>query len=119
MRYNYIGKTIVMKRIYYGIPKFDFRLLKRNFCAICGSRLKIKFREMVECREYRAFVCLYKVSEEIHYKTSVYHCSNCNYDITYSNQLKISRKQKEECSIMISGSRQMIKELKFKSNYKK
>ncbi len=80
-------------------------------------RFEIKFRKMIKYHEYKAFGFLYAVSVATITKIAVYNCSNCNYDITYLSQRIISQNQKEQNSLIISNSSEIIKKLKFKSNY--
>ena len=101
-------------RSYEGRIRFDIRLLKKSYCAKCGSKLKIVQREYVEFRHGERWAGLWTGIIEDYIGHYLYTCKKCNYDITYRNQKLIAKQQKEEGSLIISGAKNKINELKFK-----
>lgn len=93
---------------------FDVRILRKNYCGKCGSRLKIATRKYVEFSSYKAFGFLHDVKVETYTTVVLYRCEKCKYDITYKNQKMIANKQKEEGSLIISDANNTINTLRFK-----
>ena len=92
----------------YGV-EFDFRIIKTNYCCNCGSRLKRKIKVM-------AYLNKSKINKKLDFvyicPQTIYFCKKCNYYISYQDQKKISKKQKQFHSLILSNSKQQIEKVK-------
>jgi len=91
----------------------DIRVLKRNYCCICGKKLKRKIS-----------ILQYKIKGRFVFKKDivinpVYVCKNCDYEIEYSKQKKIRLIQKERRSYILSDGNNLIRGLKIKEYFDK
>lgn len=69
---------------------FNLKLLKKNYCAVCGSRLKVKIKTAV-VYEKELFI-----NKKINRIYGVYHCDKCGYDISYFYQKKLKSEKNSD-----------------------
>jgi len=91
----------------------DIRVLKRNYCCICGKKLKRKFS-----------ILTYKIKRSFGYQKDViiilvYVCKNCNYEIEYSKQKKIRLIQKECGLYILPDGKELIKKVRINEYFDK
>ena len=98
------------------IISFEIRVFKKNYCAICGNKLKRKITLIEKIEKYYPFGVSLLKERELH-KTiilPVYKCKNSRYEIEYNNQKKINVQQKRYCFKKIPEGAELIKKYSLK-----
>lgn len=95
-----------------GFGFFDPRLLKKNYCCKCGTKLLIKYPQYYILKES---ILYYK---KLYFRDFYYYCCNCDYYIKYKNQREISKTQRENCLVQLEGANGLISkyQVKFTKN---
>ena len=94
--------------------KFDLnlRIFKKNYCCICGNKLKPIIGITTSEDKYKSFG-VFKEGTLYNYVLGfIYECRKCNYLITYKQQVIISRLQAEECKYILKNGKKIIKKIK-------
>ena len=97
--------NIKRKRYYYF---FDFRLLERNYCPICGNEYKRKYLRYHVFTEYKKF------TTSVSYGGVYYHCSKCDFYIKYDKQKFITKMQNETNNLILDRAKDKINVMKVK-----
>lgn len=98
------------------IISFEFRILKKSYCAICGNKLKRKITLIEKIEKYYPFGVSLLKERELHKSIilPVYKCKNCRYEIEYNNQKKINEQQKRYSLKKIPEGAELIKKYSLK-----
>lgn len=99
-----MGKINVKRKNYFYF--FDFRLLKKNHCPICGQKYSVKYLSYRVYQEHKNF------TTSNSYTGAYYYCSKCNFFITYKNQKYLTKMQKESNSLILSKAKDKINVMK-------
>jgi len=92
----------------------DMRVIKKNYCCICGNKLKRKF--IFLSYKVKGLSVVYRRDTIL---TTGYACKNCNYEILYSKQKKIKATQKKYGSYILPYGKKLIKKLKINEYFDK
>lgn len=99
------------RKLYYTRYKFSFepRILLKNYCCKCGSKLTRKIKIVTYIRNSNISSIF---DRKTCYIKTLYYCKCCHYYISYFNQRLIKLEQKKLANYILPNSKQIIKEYK-------
>ncbi len=86
----------------------ELGVLKKNYCCLCGEKLKVRIIILHVKGFYKPFHLSFLKEKPYEYNTiiPVYFCKKCKYYIKYDNQKEIKKMQNEyNCKILSEGKK--------------
>lgn len=84
----------------------DVRVIKRNYCCVCGLKLKRKIIVLIEKKRGLFVFWRYWLI------TNGYYCKKCDYEILYSKQKEIKKVQDIYSSRILVNGNTLVKKNK-------